>query len=330
MMSVGFILETLLLPLGWQGRSLFLLLGFHLVAVAFLCAGFLFARHIRNTSDKDRSIQVFSIMVIAFFPMIGIFGVFLLWFAVYVLGHRFHQGVYEEYEKYILERSADSYEAKFRGDITRRFREEVSFRPFADIMSGREIMTKAKVIKKLARSFSRESVLLLKTALKDESADVRLYAATALLKMEEDLNEKIQRVVNTVKREGTAQSYSDLGDLYRSYAGSGLLEPNLARYYLKLGGDAYRGSLDIDTGQPVLLGHYVKCLIELGEYDKAKVMMDRAVTLWPGHTDLNFLRNEIYFNLGRFEELNASFQKMEPQDLDEKRKEVFELWKGNS
>jgi len=84
--------------------------------------------------------------------------------------------------------------------------------------------------------------------------------------------------------------------------------------------------LDIDTKHPEVMVNYGQCLLELGENEKAKDLLDRAFKIWPDHKDLVLLNAAIYFQLGNFYGIPSRLQKLELGNLDEQEKEVYHFW----
>lgn len=324
--ALGVLAEASLWPLYQVGSSLPLCAGFHLLAVALLAAGWFAWRAGHGRRDRFAPLAVYAILFVAFFPFFGLAAVCLLLPLSGALGAKLRRGVYDEFESYLVERTGQAGGLQTYTHVLRQIRRELSFEPFVDIMAGREVMAKARAIEKLVRNVSRESVKLLKEATQDLSPEVRLQAANALLKMEADINLKIERAMRTAQLQGSAKAFADLGDVYGAFATSGLVPETLERYYLRLSADSYASSIDLQTDQSRVVIQYGRALVALGDLTRAKSLVDQAVGLWALDSDVAFLRNEVYFKLGRFEEVASSMEKVQPGKLDERRLEVLRFW----
>ena len=321
---LGILAESAVLLFGsWKKFNIAILL--HVLAVIFCWLSLYFYQKLNLRKNKWHSINLFSFSIITFFPGIGLIGVILLYGVIGGLGKRLQRHIFEDYEAYILEKSKVDFKDQALYSL-QESRQEVDFEPFIDVLQGTDIRAKSRVIKKLSKTISQENVKLLKAALKDISAEVRLYAAGALVQMEAELNESIQKALETVKRTGTFKSYVDLGDLYRSFVEMGLMERTLAKYYWQLAADAYRNSLDINTNQPEVVIHYSRCLMALGEHGQAKDFVDRALHVWPQQNDLLFLNTSIQFQLGTFDKIHEGLKTINLDELDESQKEVVHFW----
>lgn len=299
----------------------FLVHGISVVVLAFL----LIRRHRRHFKrDRWQAVYVYSFFLTAFLPVIGWFSTFLLCGAV-VLGLRFFKDSPLEYDVFAPSPVLLPWRVSHR-NIERQFKEQVDFEPYVDILNGTDLSRKALVIKKLSQEFSAENVRLLKIALRDTAQEVRIYAAGALVKMESALNERIQIAQENVKKRGGFKSQVDLGDLYRIYAQTGLMEKALADYYWQLAGRAYRSALDIDTKHPEVIVNYGQCLLELGEPAKAKDLLERSLRIWPEHKELLFLNAAVNFHLGEFAHIPLRLKKLDSANLDEQEKEVYSFW----
>lgn len=325
-LSAGIILELACVPLGAITGLPTVFFITHIIAVAFLVLSFYMFDRKNDGMDEIRAAYGFCLVMISFFPGIGIGVSILILLTKYRYRNKEENELYEEYEKYIERGSAETRETEMFSSLTRKMRDEVSFEPFVDVIRGENIAMKERVIEKLTKLGSRNSVQLLKEALKDVSPEVRLYAAGALLKMEASLSDKIQSARERVKQRGTAADFVYLGDLYRTYSDIGLTEESLTRHYLSLSCDAYKDALDIDTNQPGVVVNYTHTLLRLERYERARIFLDKAVQIWPDNNEIVFLRGEVYFQLGEFVKVGNILKDIKEDTLDEGEKEVFCLW----
>lgn len=305
-----------------------LILIAHIATAAFLWSAFLKRTRGKEKKEKADAVYCYAILIFTFFPVLGIFaGAFVIFF-VKGYGGKFRQGLYDAYEEYLDTGKVRIMGMEVFSSLMRKVRNEVSFESYVDAMRGTDTAIKGKVIDKLSRFSTKDSVKLLKQALLDDSPEVRFYAAGALLKIEGELNKKITYVSKKVKQRGTARDFAFLGDLYRAYVDIGLVEKDLENYYLSASSGAYRKSLDMDTNQPDVIKNYSLSLVSLGQYEKAKTLLDSAIRIWPRDNEILFLRSRVYYELGRLDEALAALNTMDIDKVSEEKKEVLELWKS--
>ncbi|HNV86970.1 MAG TPA: HEAT repeat domain-containing protein [Candidatus Omnitrophota bacterium] len=289
-------------PFWFQGRLLPLAAGIHLAGLTMIGFG-IWARGTGIPKrDTWQPALIFGGLIAAFFPVAGSLLALIFWGWLWRVGSG-QEGLYEQYEAYLFRNERDGENITEMMNALRRIRGEIGFEPLADILIGSDVRMKQKAIKKLSQRTSRESVELLRQATQDPSPDVRLVAAGALLQVEHRVNEKIRQALEHAGQEGGAAAYAELGDLYRMYAETGLVDETLAKYYLTLGLDAYEKSLDLDTQQPRVVADYVRSLTRLEQYDRAKKIIDRFIPLWPQDQELISLKGEVYFSLKLYREL---------------------------
>ncbi len=276
--------------------------------------------------EQLSAVYFFSLVLALFFPAFGLIAALFLIICVKWFGKNFKTGLYNEYEKYITQKNYSAPFFERSVNALNRLRSEIGFEPFIDIMRGEEMAFKLRVIEKLSRDLKKENVQLLKEAFSDPAADVRLYAAAALQKMDSYINKEIELMIKKTKSRGAAIDFAQLGNLYLKYVKSGLIEKNLTGYYLLLASQAYRSSLDIDTNHPEIIVGFVRCLFELNQHEKAKGVLDNAIKIWPMNNEIIFLRNELYFILGDFNGIIESFTALEGENVDKEKKGVWEFW----
>jgi tetratricopeptide (TPR) repeat protein len=326
--GIGVTLEGMMVVAFWKQEPLLSQAEYHLLAV--LCLAAAYVRYIsdRKTSQQgEKGRHGFALLVTAFFPGIGLIASILFYYAT-----RNRSKASEESEEDLFEDlSADPLRTAVEGEeslpnLLRRVRSEMNFQPMIDIIRGHEAKAKAKAIFLLSRSVSAENVTLLKEALKDTNPEIRLYAASALLKIESGLNVKIQKARELTEQRGYYNDFTELGDVYAAYARIGITDEALSSFYLELASAAYRSALDIFTEQPEVAARYAQCLISLKQYDKALGFIDHAARTWPSHAGIIFLRNETYFDLGQYKDIGKTFSQIADQPLNEVQQRIVEFW----
>lgn len=282
----------------------------------------------RQVSRQDKRIAVvmFVWILAAFFPGIGLIAAAIFYLPIQLGGKKLNIGLYDDYEEYITDKKEKSVRWKSLLGTQQQIRREVGFLPIADIMAGHDVKLKVKAIAKLSKNISRENVHILKRALADPLAEVRMYAASALIKMDQEINDQINLAKQWTQKRGSARDFAQLGNLYQVYTASGLVDETLSKYYLKLTAEAYRQSLDQDTQQSQIVVDYARCLLELKDNERAKLTLSRAYKIWPQDPNIVFLRNETLFRLGEMDQVKEGFESLNVSQLDESQRKVIEFW----
>ncbi|MDP8219166.1 MAG: tetratricopeptide repeat protein [Candidatus Theseobacter exili] len=235
-------------------------------------------------------------------------------------------GLYDDYEEYITEQNKSAASLESMSVMMRKARREISFEPYIDIINGNDERSKSKVIEKLSKIISHNSVMLLKKALTDESSDIRIYAAGAMTRIEDSIRDKIRLVQHNVMRIGTPDEYFDLGDLLSMYAHLGLLEEKLENYYFNLSLDAYRCSLAQDPAKPHAIVRCAQCLLDLSKYEEAKELLNSAMDILPDNEEIMILRSKVYFRMNNFTEVVKCLRNIKMNMLGEEQKRIVEFW----
>jgi tetratricopeptide (TPR) repeat protein len=326
-LAAGCVLESSLPFLFFTGQSFQLLMAAHLSGAGLFLAGYrIHELGIQSVKTVD-SRHLLALLLVAFFPGLGWLAALLFYGAARSRSRQPEEQEEDEFSEEAKEPFAEPYgEDESFSHLLRRLRTEISFEPMVDIMRGREVKTKSRAIVLLSRQISKENVGLLREALRDGAPEIRLYAASALLKMENALNLKIQKAKSRVEQRGSETDFAELGDLYKHYAEIGITDEVLSKFYLELAVEAYRGSLDIVTEQLDVTLRYARCLTALREYGKVKHLLDRAVEIWPRSRDVVFLRNEVYFNLGKYGDIGKFFSQIDERTLTDPQKRISEFW----
>jgi len=301
------------------------LVGIHCAVVVLFSAAFWF--HLKGGQHIERQAVYFcGLLFILFFPGIGILMAVFVCMVTSPYWMKGKKGLYEDYESYIEERKEQSTYTKLYSNILQELRKEVSFEPFIDILQGGNVSIKKRVIEKLSRDVSRYSIQLLKLAVHDFSPEIRLSAANSLIKMEGNINSKIQAALKMTQKRGAAKDFANLGDLYQMYATSGLMEKRSLEYFVGLACEAYQQSLDLETNQIEVVMEYARSLMKIKNYDRARGFIDHAIKIWPENKQVKLLRGEVYFYLGKFSETIDELGGLSLEGMVPSEKKAVEFW----
>lgn len=322
----GVYLEGLIFIYLLNGSSLKKITVCHSLAMAFGAIAFILKLRTDEKKGPDASRVLYCLVVSTFFPLIGtLFSIVFL--ASFILfGQRMKEGVYEDFDEYLFDFSIKDKNTLNQGQMNQKARDELGFEPLTDIMMGSETKLKIKAVDKLTKNVRIENVRLLQKATKDAAHEVRLYASSALLKMEASIGEKINFAMSASNKLQTAESYADLGNLYKAYAESGFLEATLASHYLQLATDAYRISLDKRTNQPEIVANFAICLMQTGNDERAMKILNKMTDLWPDNQKLIFLSAKARFQSYHTAQVAGVLSKINIQAIPEAWIPTVKYW----
>jgi len=321
----GFLTQALIISLWLRDENFFLILSLHFTSCLFLSLAFILHKK-SGMNEEYHAVFLFGLFLTFCFPLFGIvISTFIITSVQHFLPKSKHE-LYQEYEEFLQEDDKEKINLNNFKNILHEIRNEVSFEPFIDIIKGHNTNTKERVIEKLSHNINSSSIKILKLAIGDPSAAIRLSAANALLKIEETINKKIQIAIKMTKERGSKKDFSDLGDIYRMYANIGLMEEKSLNDYMALATQAYKQSLDIDTNQENVVIHYAQCLIAIKEHKKSYKFLDHAAKIWPNNNSINLFKAETSFHLHKINDIQNSLKQLNFEELNPEQKQIVEYW----
>ncbi len=252
-----------------QGSVLSLAILLHLAA-----ASSLFCVPILNFESRAGSIRFYAHLtawLTLFLPAIGLAGSSLTFFWVKVFLKE--KGIVEDHME-LTDYSIGEIQSPGSGGNPQVFlQDELSVEPIMDILAGNDEDLKRGAVDLLGRIATPEAIHLLRGCLTNPSADCRFYSHSKLARLDETHARKIKEVQELVgSRQGDeAEDLRHLGDVYRDYAESGLIEDETRDHYLKLARDAFSKSHaqnPEDPEIPVILGELSVAVKEYGEAER--------------------------------------------------------------
>ncbi|MFH1416557.1 MAG: tetratricopeptide repeat protein [Elusimicrobiota bacterium] len=303
-----------------QKPALFFL--FHLAAVLSLYKSFMETRKERKHPFFDLQ----GIIIFAGLPVAGFLG-YLAAKAVFIRKKEGYRATaLKEYDEYLSEKNRAVLSVRKEKDIVSRIRRETDFDSFVDILGGSDRDMKARVISKLSGTLQPFNVELLRKAQNDESHEIRLYASSALLKLEESAEKRIETAFLNAAMTGSIDSYNELGLAYMDYIDSGLLSEGLKKDCYDTAAAAFRNSLDLDSGQKRVLLKYIQCLLKTEETGKAEKTLVSALKVWPGDPGFSFFLAELFFIHKKYGYIRDTLLGLEEKEMSDIQKEVCNTW----
>lgn len=184
---------------------------------------------------------------------------------------------------------------------------EYSVIPFMDVMKIGNEAQKREALSRIASSFHPRFSTALKEALGDESSAIRVQAATAITKIENQFHEKLLRIAqvhrehpkNPVVKKALAEHYDD-------YAFTGLLDPERERVNRDKARELYLEYLQLrpeDVDVRLKIG---RLLIRNNTLDQAVDWFKHSLDEGYATDSLKVWYMECLFKAGRYEELRVA------------------------
>jgi len=258
-----------------QGSVLFLAILLHLAA-----ASSLFCVPILNFESRAGSIRFYAHLtawLTLFLPAIGLAGSSLTFFWVKMFLKE--KGIVEDHME-LTDYSIKEIQSPGSGRNLQVFlQDELSVEPIMDILAGNDEDLKRGAVDLLGRIATPEAVALLRECLTNPSGDCRFYSHTTLARLDETHSRRIREAQALVPSgEGDkAEDLKHLGNVYRVYAESGLIEDETRDHFLKLARDAFSKSHaknPQDQEIPAILG---ELSVAVGEYGEAERFFRQAL-----------------------------------------------------
>ena len=182
---------------------------------------------------------------------------------------------------------------------------EAGVSPFADILAFGTIEQKQKVMALITKEFRTEFAPAVRLALGDSNPAIRVQAASAVTKIENDFTATTLKLTKGAEQQNDAQHLLSLGDHYAAYAATGFLDQEREQSCRENALGAYQQYLEIHPeGDLRVATACAKLLLELDRLDEARLWFAlRAERVLPA--PLSLLYMAVLFRLRRFEELRV-------------------------
>lgn len=172
---------------------------------------------------------------------------------------------------------------------------------FRDILRSNDRDLEERAIRKLSHLMTRESVAILQEVVRTATSDIRLAAASALIDMEDEVINEIERLrLHLQQAPNDVESRLQLARTYDLYAYLGVSDKVLRLHYNELATEEYRAYLATDPKNARVILEYGRTLLAAGEVDKAKRVLSTAVNLAPGNATAQLWLAEAYYEAGDY------------------------------
>lgn len=311
----------------------FLLTSFWIIGVLLhLYVVFMLIRFIKHAdflfiNIKNDIYRFYIMLLVCFFPVLGIIIALLL--------NKFRKVIYAPVSEYIEEDPEinvddilENYKDKdVYNEEEKIVQEEIDFEPFVDIISGNDNYKKLRVISKLIKIPDIKNITLIKQALLDNDREVKLYAAAAMMKMDDILHDNIKRAKKNLENDCNVEYLNALAKEYIKYIKSGILDESLLKYYkdlvCELSNQIYNFSPD---NKDNILMH-IQNLIDVEAYKDVILIFKHAERLGIKNDEIIFLKAHVYFKLKKYNEVKNILKEYKKLDSNDKDiQEVLNIW----
>jgi tetratricopeptide (TPR) repeat protein len=210
---------------------------------------------------------------------------------------------------------------------------ELSTEPLLDILNGKDIELKRGAIKLLRKTGTPDAVKLLKRCLSDSEVEIRFYAHTALSRVEEIYNKRLEKA-RAQANNPSFESYRELGRAYEFYARSELPDMDLRKHYLQTAAKSFEQALELHPDALDLAVRVGELCVELGDASHAAQCFAKALPTPGLQLDASLGLCRVYFDAGDWPSLAATVGRMRempsPASEDAFKLVLFKFWTQES
>lgn len=209
-----------------------------------------------------------------------------------------------------------------------------SVAPFADILGFGTLDQKQELIGLIANEFRPAFAPTLRLALTDTNNSVRVQAASAITRVEDEFLQHSLSLADEVRRQpGDASRVHALAVYHDEYASAGILDADRARESRHTARTAYLDYLQLQPDDQVARAAVGRLLVQDGRFQDAADWLLAAIAAPEGRVHALLLWMEAQFHLGRFAEVRwaavtHAAELIERDDTPLLARETLKLWAG--
>ncbi len=292
-----------------------------------LVLGWVLTRQQSPTSSLERVFAYYLIFV----PFLGPFATFGALIATAVLLFQRRQTALEKYRDQVDGATEVTELDKVRFQLTENLwmeDNEAYAEPFIDIMKGSDRFLKQRAIDKVIQHPSHLSVEILREGLKDGDADVRYYAASGLIQ----LNDLFQWRLNQFKQDlekfpSDAELWFKLGSGYDQYCFWGLPSQDAVEGFLDQAEACYQKCIELNPKHEQGYLALGRLWVRIGNIDPAISILQAGLKAHPQSISIMGWLAEAYYKGRRFSALEKfAWECSLYQDLPDNLAEPFHYW----
>ena len=173
--------------------------------------------------------------------------------------------------------------------------------PYVDILKGHDTELKKGALNKLSEIVDPNSVKIMRIALHDDNAEVRLMASKSLSKIEETINNELVSAIERVNKEPrNIDARNSLGTVYYRYASLNLHDESSQHFHLQNALNEFLTSLQINPKQEKILLFLGKIFLLIHNFEKAKEIFRKIIQINPKKLTPHLLLCDAYLGTKEF------------------------------
>ncbi|MGH7399673.1 MAG: hypothetical protein ACRELW_19320 [Candidatus Rokuibacteriota bacterium] len=250
-------------------------------------------------AEPRRDARFLVVSMVVALPGLGLAGLG----AIRLWGRRAPSGLYAGAHSEMAELPGPSQAPEPVDRVFAWLQAQVSVQPVTDLLRAADPRTQRWGIALLAKRADGPAVDFLREALRAEDRDTQIAASAALQRVEEALVTRIGRAQEELRLDpDSPERHVALGDAYRAYQESHLLDPVMGRHWLNEAETAYRQARARRPGWPEPGRSHARVLLALGRIEEA-LSLAREVAAASPSTEADLLLSEILFIQRRWPDL---------------------------
>lgn len=261
-----------------------------------------------QTVDKNRNLFFYlSLMLSVLFPVLGAVSIAVIYIYQTMVGVDLVSE--DDLDISLDEESVLELEENIDDDANRFIRQRLDVESFSDILRGDNFNLKRSVIEILAHKDNKDSIKLLKIALKDSEPEIRFHASAGLRKVGETFQKRIFALQEEYNLDtNNFEINLLLAKEYFSFCRSRLVDVSTQKFYLNRGLESIIRALKLKPDDVNALLVHGKIKIEMEDYQDAVTQLNKAHSLDKSNWDVLIWRCEANFYLGKFDKIKKDCQ----------------------
>lgn len=300
------------------------IIGWTLLTLAPSIWTAIFGRWLLN-SKVSKSLRFYSYTVLLLGPFATLGGFFLL-----IIPSK--KQFVEQYRELLAQEVVFSSSEKLEFGVEKNYwsKDQAIVTPFIDTMKTGEKQLKFSVIDKVVQLPGSYSKQILDIGLEDEDQDVRFYAASGTVILNDNFLKRFRDFQKKIDKDPTnTKNYLGYAKVANEFCDSGLVEAaDMNTYFRKMKG-AYKNILDISPIHEVANIGLVRVYIKEKNYDEALALINEATIFFPDSTELQHLEARSLFGKKEYTQLKKIIKEYENLNKikEIEIKDSIEYWK---
>ncbi len=256
----------------------------------FLCSSLLLQLPLPDQLCRQLSFYRFMVIILGPFASIG---------CIIQLIFTPRQHLASEYREFVAAEAVFTPSERFELGLAQDYWQggDSTITPYVDIMEGDDSPLKRATINKVIQHPGPSSHLILHTGLNDKDPDVRFYAASALIILNDTFINEFREIQRKISEEPeNPLHHLNLATAYDRYCSWDLPgEEDMENYREKMV-SSYRQAWALDSNNINAMIGLTKALISRSDYEEAENILERGLKKYPNSLNLVLQQLILLFN----------------------------------